>query len=63
MHLLHDCTVMFDINDGLLLQISFQYLFIVYATKLYVAYIHSLEISDCNYNSASAVLVLKQYRY
>lgn len=40
-HLLRDCTVMFDTNDGLLLQISFQYLFIVYATKLYVPYIIS----------------------
>lgn len=63
MHLLHDYTVMFDTNDGLLLQISFQYLFIVYATKLYIPYIHSLEISDHNYSSASVILVLKQYRY
>lgn len=63
MHLLHDCTVMFDTDDGLLLQISFQHLFIVYTTKLYVPYIHSLEISYHNYNSAGAILVLKQYQY
>lgn len=59
MHLLHDCTVMFDTNDGSLLQISFQDLFIVYTTKLYL---HQF-ISDHNYNSASAIVALKQSKY
>lgn len=63
MHLLHDCTVMFDTNDGSLLQISFQYLFIVNITKLYFSYIHSSKISDHNCNSASAILVVKQSEY
>lgn len=59
MHLLHDCTIIFDTNDGLLLQISFQYLFIIYATKLFVPYTNSLKISVHNFNSAGSVLVLK----
>ena len=62
MHLLHGCTVIFDTNDGLLLLISFQYSYIEYVTKLYVPYFLSLEISEHTYNSASTILILKQYK-
>lgn len=59
MHLLHDRTVVFDTNDGSLLQISLKYLFIVYNTKLYFSYIHLSKNSDHDYNSASAIMVIK----
>lgn len=63
LHLLHDCTVMFDKNEGSLLQISFQFLFILYNTKLYIFYIPSSKISDYYYNSASDIVVLNQSKY